>query len=434
MSNALKRPKSEAIYRELCQRIPGGVNSPIRAFKAVEQLPLVASHGIADEVYDVDGNCFIDYCGSYGALIHGHASPSIVQAIQNCATKGTSFGLTTPLEENLAKKIIELMPSIEKIRFVSSGTEATMSAIRLARGFTKRDLVVKFSGNYHGHADFFLIKSGSSVINLTESSSAGIPQTIIKSSISLPYNDLEAFEAFINKKEIKESLAAVIVEPVSGNMGVVPASKDFLTLLRQETMKNGALLIFDEVVTGFRVALGGAQQIYNIHPDLTCLGKIIGGGLPAAAFGGRKEIMDFLAPIGTVYQAGTLSGNPLAMAAGLKALELVQRPHFYEELQAKTDLLLSPIKKYFLQNNINACIQQMGSMFTLFLGCRNVKNFESLNDVDNVRFVRFFQFLFERGIYIPPSQYEAWFISDAHTEDHIRKTVDVIIDFFKNGH
>lgn len=432
MLTTLSRPKSEKIYRELCDLLPGGVNSPIRAFKAVNQLPMVASYGIEDQIYDEDGNGYIDYCGSFGALIHGHAHPAIVEAIQDSARKGTTFGVTTAIEGQLAEKIIELMPSIEKIRFVSSGTEATMSAIRLARGHTKKELVIKFSGNYHGHADFFLIKSGSSVINLSESTSDGIPQTSIKSSISLPYNDLEAFQAFVNKKEIRDSLAAVIVEPIAGNMGVVPASKDFLSLLRKETKKMGALLIFDEVITGFRVSSGGAQQLYQIVPDLTCLGKIMGGGLPAAAFGGRREIMDCLAPLGSVYQAGTLSGNPIAMTAGLKALELVQQPNFYEELENKANLLLTPLEKYLAENNVNACIQKMGSMFTLFLGCKKVDSFESLEHIDKDQFARFFQFLFERGIYIPPSQYEAWFISISHKKDHLQTTAREIIQFFKS--
>lgn len=424
------RPNSKRTFKELCTVLPGGVNSPIRAFKAVSQDPLIAAYGIEDQLFDVDGNSYIDYCGSFGALIHGHAHPAIVESIQKATSLGTTFGVSTSIEGAIARKICEMMPAIEKIRFVSSGTEATMSAVRLARGYTGRDLVIKFSGNYHGHADFFLIKGGSSVIDLSESSSAGIPQTLIRNSISLPYNDIEVCRSFLRNEEYRNRIAAVIVEPIAGNMGVVPASPDFLNMLREETKNRGTLLIFDEVITGFRVASGGAQALYGVIPDLTCLGKIIGGGLPAAAFGGKREIMDALAPIGAVFQAGTLSGNPLAMAAGLKALELVQQPHFYEELQEKSDFLLNPIEEYLSTHEVNACLQRRGSMFTLFFGCQQVDNFDMLKSVDCNRFAQFFQFLFEQGIYIPPSQYEAWFISQAHKKEHLAKTRDAILKFF----
>lgn len=428
----LIRTKSKRVYEELCQVIPGGVNSPARAFTAVDQFPIVAESGARDKIFDVDGNGYIDYCGSWGALIHGHAHPVIMKAVQERISKGTSFGVTTPIEEALAKKIVQLMPSIEKVRCVSSGTEATMSAVRLARGFTGRDVVIKFGGNYHGHADFFLIKAGSGVLDLTQSSSAGIPSEIVKNSISLPYNDVKAAKDLLNNPQLKEKIAAVIIEPIAGNMGVIPATQEFLQMLRDETKKIGALLILDEVITGFRVALGGAQSLYNITPDLTCLGKIMGGGFPAAAFGGRKEIMDHLAPLGRVYQAGTLSGNPVAMEAGFQALLLAQEEGFYQNLENKTRILTDPIEEMIKKKNINACIQRVGSMFTLFFGRKSVNNLEEAQKLDLKLFSKFFRFLFEKGIYIPPMQQEAWFVSSAHTTKHLETTRDAILSFLND--
>lgn len=426
------RPKSQKIYQDLCQVIPGGVNSPVRAFKSLNLAPLVAEYGKGDQVFDADGNDYIDYCGSWGALIHGHAHPTIIQAVQKRAAMGTSFGITTSIEYQLANKIVELMPSIEKVRCVSSGTEATMSAIRLARGYTKRDLIIKFSGNYHGHADFFLIQAGSGVLELSQSSSAGIPANIIKNSISLPFNDEKVCRAFLNDPKYREQIAAVIVEPIAGNMGVVPASSQFLHMLREETKKIGALLIFDEVITGFRVALGGAQALFQITPDLTCLGKIMGGGFPAAAFGGKAAIMDLLAPLGPVYQAGTLSGNPVAMEAGYQALSMLQAPKFYEVLETKTNIVTQPIKDFIQKKNIPVCLQQQGSMFSIFFGCQQIMHFEDALKCDLKMFSKFFHFLFERGIYIPPAQHEAWFVSQAHTQQHLEKTRDLIMHFMKN--
>lgn len=426
------RQKTEELYRRLCEVIPGGVNSPVRASLAMKQLPLVVSRAENDLIYDVDGKGYIDYCGSWGALIHGHCHPIILNAVEKRMRLGTSFGATTEVEEQLARKITEILPSIEKIRFVSSGTEATMSAIRLARGFTSRDLIVKFSGHYHGHADFFLVQAGSGVMGLTASSSKGIPEESIKHTINLPFNDLEAVKKTLQDPSLSNRIACVILEPIAGNIGVVPAKPEFIALLREETAKIGALLIFDEVITGFRVAHKGAQSLYKITPDLTCLGKIIGGGFPAAAFGGRKEIMDQLAPLGPIYQAGTLSGNPVAMEAGLQALKLLELPGFYDELERKTDLLLNPLKEWIQKNNTKTCIQRQGSMFTLFFGLGEVQNLEDARKLDGETYAKLFRFLFANGVYIPPLQQEAWFVSMAHEDKHLIRTRDFILTFFKN--
>jgi len=424
------RNKTKKIFEKLDSIIPGGVNSPARACKGLLPFPIIVKKGKGDLIVDLDGNSYIDYCGSWGALIHGHANPTIVKAVQKRAALGTSFGITTPLEGELARLIIDCFPSVEKMRFVSSGTEATMSAVRLARGYTGKDIVIKFVGNYHGHADFFLVQAGSSVSQLSQSSSAGIPNDIVKHTFSLPYNDVKAFLHFVNDKNIKDRLAAVIVEPIAGNIGVVPASQDFLNTLRSETKRLKALLIFDEVITGFRVGLGGAQALYKITPDLTCFGKIIGGGFPAAGFGGRTDIMDTLAPLGTVYQAGTLSGNPVAMEAGIQAITLAQKNGFYQSLEKKTEIITKPLQALFKKRNIPACVQQVGSMFTLFFGVKEVRHFEDTKKFDLDQFKRFFVYLFDRGIYIPPSQYEAWFVSSGHTKQHLEKTHDLILQFF----
>jgi glutamate-1-semialdehyde 2,1-aminomutase len=408
------------------------VNSPVRAWSGLNQTPLVLDYAVKDMIYDVDGHAYIDYCGSWGALIHGHAHPVIIEAVTKRIQCGTSFGITTTIEEQIARKVVSLVDSIEKIRFVSSGTEATMSAVRLARGFTGRDIIVKFSGNYHGHADHFLVQAGSGVLNLSPtSSSAGIPLDTVKHTICLPYNDVSTCQAFFQDPRYRSSIAAVILEPIAGNMGVVAAKWPFIQMLREETKKIEALLIFDEVITGFRVGLKGAQGLYNIDPDLTCLGKIIGGGFPAAAFGGRKEIMDCLAPLGSVYQAGTLSGNPVAMEAGLQSLTLLESEGFYNKLEAKTNLITAPIKDYIARKNIAACIQQVGSMFTLFFGLHEVNHKEDAVKLDERLFIKLFNFLFNRGIYIPPSQHEAWFVSSVHEEQNLIKTRDAIIDFLK---
>ena len=400
----MNRNLSQKVYAASCEVIPGGVNSPVRSFPGLEMTPLIAARAQGDTVWDVDGNSYIDYCGSWGALISGHCHPPIVAAALAQVQEGSSFGMATPYEQEIAEEIVKLVPSIEKIRFVSSGTEATMTAVRLARGFTGKPLLVKFNGNYHGHADGFLIRAGSGVTALQESSSKGIPADLVKNTISLPYNDIDTVRAFLQSRN---DVAAVILEPVAGNMGVVIPSKEFLEMLREETSKIGALLIFDEVITGFRLGLQGAQGYFGITPDLTCLGKIIGAGFPAAAFGGSAEIMDYLAPLGPVYQAGTLSGNPVAMRAGLAALKEVQKPGFYEELERKTKIITEPVAEF-------ACVASIGSMFTIF-----TDDYKSL-----------FLHLFEQGIYFPPLQYETCFVSMAHTDEHLKMTRDVLIGYY----
>jgi glutamate-1-semialdehyde 2,1-aminomutase len=428
----MDRSISKKVYNELCQLIPGGVNSPVRSCLAMGQLPMVVDRGEGDEVVDVDGHRYIDYCGSWGALIHGHAHPQILDAVQRRMQKGTSFGITTAIEAELAREVIQLIDSIEKIRFVNSGTEATMSAIRLARGFTQKKLIIKFSGNYHGHADFFLIQAGSGMLDVSPTaSSAGVPEEVIKQTICLPYNDIEACRALFNQDIYRSKIAAVILEPVAGNMGVIPAELDFLQFLREETTQMGALLIFDEVMTGFRIAKRGAQDFYGVKPDLTCFGKIIGGGFPVAAFGGREEIMNYLAPLGPVYQAGTLSGNPIAMEAGLQSLRLLQQPGFYETLQHKTNLLVFPIKQKIEEKGLNACIQQAGAMFTLFFGKKQVRHLADVRECHAERYAQLFRFLFKQGIYIPPSSYEAWFMSAAHQEKNLEKTAKAVIQFIE---
>lgn len=424
------KSNSQHIYEGLCEVIPGGVNSPVRACKHLLPHPVIAERGEGDMLYDVDGKEYIDYCCSWGSLIHGHAHPKILAAAHERMLKGTSFGLTTEIEGRLARKVCELVPSVEKVRFVSSGTEATMSATRLARGYTKRELVVKFTGNYHGHADFFLVNAGSGVLQLNAtSSSEGIPKSIVQHTVSLPYNDVSAFRTFMS--EYGPLTAAVILEPVAANMGLVPSTPEFIAALREETERCGTVLIFDEVVNGFRLGLQGAQGVYGVGPDLTCFGKIVGGGFPAAAFGGRASIMDLLAPLGSVYQAGTLSGNPLAMEAGLQALLLLEREGFYEELEAKTHLVTLPVKAYLASIDADACLQQRGSMFSLFFGRRHVSNMDEVKQTNSQRFAEFFRFMLDHGVYIPPSSVESWFVSMAHTTSHLEKTRDLILDFLQ---
>lgn len=422
------KSKNQEIFERLCEVIPGGVNSPVRSCQSMGQLPLVASAGKGDLIYDLEGTPFIDYCCSWGPLIHGHAHPEIIAAATRRMALGTSFGVTTEIEERLARKVTEWVPSIESVRFVSSGTEATMTAARLARGYTGRDLLVKFAGHYHGHADFFLVQAGSGVFGLTPtSSSKGIPEACIEHTICLKFNDIEELTQVF--KEKGERIAAVILEPIAANMGLVAADPEFAQTLRRITREYGALLIFDEVISGFRVDPGGAQALYGIVPDLTCLGKIIGGGFPAAAFGGKKEIMNFLAPLGPVYQAGTLSGNPVAMEAGLQTLKLLEVPGFYEELQRKTDLITKPVQEWIQQHDFPGCIQQAGSLFTLFFGQRAVRDMEDAKKLDNPRFAQFFRWMYARGVYVPPLQYEAWFVSAAHTDEHLVHTRDLILEF-----
>jgi len=423
----LNRKKSQSIYDRSYGVIPGGVNSPVRSFPGLTQTPLVAERGSGDKVTDYDGYTYIDYCGSWGALIHGHAHPKIVEAASNRLAMGSSFGMTTAIEAQIAESIVEYVPGIEKIRFVSSGTEATMSVIRLARGYTGRDLIIKFIGNYHGHSDTFLVQAGSGLTLLTPaSSSAGVPEDFVKHTLCLPYNDMESCRHILRTRG--HQIAAVILEPIAANMGLVLPSQDFLSMLREETEKQGTLLIFDEVITGFRVALGGAAEYFGILPDLSCFGKIIGGGFPAAAFGGRADIMEWLAPLGPVYQAGTLSGNPVAMAAGLQSIQLCMENNFYQTLEEKTALLTDPIQRFIEEKGLDLCLHRVGSLFTLFFGKREINHFDDAKGCDVQRFNRFFQKLFQKGIYLAPSQFEANFVSSAHTMESLVYTRDCILE------
>jgi len=422
----MQRVKTASIFEESCQMIPGGVNSPIRAFLELKMLPLVIEKGSCDQLEDVDGNKWIDYCMSWGALPLGHAHPKVAEAVCHQMRQGSSFGTATRYEKELASCIISHIPSIEKIRFVSSGTEATMSAIRLARAVSKKPTFIKFNGCYHGHSDALLVKAGSGVSFLPGSSSQGVTDESISHTISLPFNDIKAFKDVMQSRS---DVGAVIVEPIAANMGLIPGSKLFLETLREETTKSGAILIFDEVISGFRVGLGGAQELFGIIPDLTCLGKIIGGGLPAAAFGGKAFLMDHLAPLGGVYQAGTLSGNPLAMRAGLATLQELERPFFYQELQNKADLLLGQVEDLIKTRNLPICLKRQGSLFTFFFGVKEVSAKEDLVNLDSSLFLKFYSHLFSKGIYFSPSQWEACFISSAHTEESLIYTRDVILFF-----
>ncbi len=424
--------ESETIFSNACKVIPGGVNSPVRSFKSVGMKPMIVESGAGDLIRDIDGREFIDYCGSWGPLILGHAHPQVVLAAQQQIAKGSSFGIATEIEEKLATKIVQLVPSVEKLRFVSSGTEATMTALRIARGFTGRRKIVKFAGHYHGHHDSLLVQAGSGVSYLNpEATSLGVNPGVIADTVSLPFNDEEKARSFLRSEEGR-LVAAVIVEPVAGNMGVVLPENGFLEMLREETSRCGALLIFDEVITGFRVGLHGAQGLFGIDPDMTCLGKVIGGGFPVAAVGGKAEILDVLAPIGQVYQAGTLSGNPVAMRVGLETLQLIEKKTFYQLLDEKAKRLVAPIEKALEKMKTPACLQRCGSMFTLFFGVKKVQCKEDLRNLDEVKFRRFFKFLFDRGIYIPPASQEAWFVSSAHTDEHIDFTADTICSFINN--
>jgi len=407
--------KSEAFFQRAQELIPGGVNSPVRAFRSVGGNPLFIAQGQASRIFDVDGNEYIDYVGSWGPLLLGHRHPAIVAALEGALEIGTSFGAPTAQEIDLADAICEAVPSIQMVRLVNSGTEATMSAIRLARGFTGRDLIVKFDGCYHGHVDSLLVQAGSGMATLGIADTRGVPQAFCDTTISLPYNSVEAVERAFAAHRGK--IAAVIVEPVAGNMGCVPPAPGFLKVLREITRREGALLIFDEVMTGFRVAFGGAQRLYDIYPDLTTLGKVIGGGLPVGAYGGHKDIMRLIAPSGPVYQAGTLSGNPLAVAAGLAMLRhLKAQPEVYDQLESRAAELCAAAPPGITVNRV-------GSMFTMFFTDQPVTDYESAKRSDTARFGRFFRAMLARGVYLAPSQFEAAFVSAAHTEDDIRRTI-----------
>ena len=419
--------KSSALYKRACKSIPGGVNSPVRAFKNVGGTPPFISGGSGCRVYE-NGIELIDYIGSWGPLIAGHSHPSVVEAIKNQASRGTSYGLPTELEIQLAEEVKKRMPSIELIRFVNSGTEAAMSAIRLARAFTGRDKIIKFAGCYHGHCDAFLVEAGSGVATLGLPDSPGVTSGAVQDTLIARFNDLDSIEELFNSHS--DEIAAIIVEPVTGNMGVVPPEDGFLSGLRKLCDQHKALLIFDEVMTGFRVAMGGAQQRYKIRPDLTLLGKIIGGGLPVGAFGGREDIMKMLAPDGNVYQAGTLSGNPLAMKAGLATLQLLNDV-VYERLEQTSNILENGLMRAAMDAGIDVQVQRVGSMMTLFFTDKPVKNFNDAQNADHDRFSNFFQGMFRRGILLPPSGFEAWFLSTAHDDKAVNDTIEAAKETFK---
>jgi glutamate-1-semialdehyde 2,1-aminomutase len=411
-----------SLYQEACKYIPGGVNSPVRAFRSVGGEPIFFKKAAGSKVIAADGRSYIDYVGSWGPMILGHAHPKVIAAVQAAAADGLSFGAPTELETALARRVIELMPSIELVRFVSSGTEATMSAIRLARGFTGRDTIVKFEGCYHGHSDSLLIKAGSGALTLGVPTSPGVPAALAAHTVTLDYNDAALVREVFRK--IGDQIACVIVEPVAGNMNCVPPAPGFLQALREECDRAGAVLIFDEVMTGFRVALGGAQSLYGVRPDLTTLGKIIGGGMPVGAFGGRRDIMERLAPLGPVYQAGTLSGNPVAMVAGLTTLELIGVPGFHQRLQAMTDSLMRRFAAAAAAADIPLATNHVCGMFGFFFtGERTVDTFAKVMACDVERFRRFFHAMLDAGVYLAPSAFEAGFLSAAHTPSDIDATV-----------
>ena len=418
----MQRILSEKAYQEAVKYIPGGVNSPVRALRSVGAAPLFISKANGVTLTDVDGNELTDFCLSWGVFILGHNHKLVNETVKNAIDLGTSYGIPTLQETQLAKLLVESVPSLEKVRFVSSGTEAVMSAIRVARGFTKRNLIVKFDGCYHGHADHLLVSAGSGVAQLNASSSSGIPADFTKYTISLPFNDIELVKSVF--EEHGDDIAAVIIEPVAANMGVVLPQAGFLKYLRTITKKYGSLLIFDEVITGFRLALGGAQERFNITPDLSTFGKIIGGGFPAAAFGGRADIMAVLAPDGPVYQAGTLSGNPIAMAAGIQTLKLLQQPDFYKNLESKSQLFITELNEIIQGKSI--VLNHVGSMFTLFFSDHEIRNFEDVKNSDTERFAQFFRALLNENIYFSPSAYETSFISEAHTGQQLERTLKII--------
>lgn len=412
---------SEELFKKALQYLPGGVNSPVRAFRAVGGNPFFVNKAKGCRIWDVDGNEYVDYVGTWGPAIHGHAHPRIVQAVQETAVYGTSFGIPNPLEVKIAEMIRRLVPSVEKVRMCNSGTEATMSAIRLARGFTGREKIIKFEGCYHGHADSLLVKAGSGALTFGYPDSAGVPAAFTQHTLLAPYNDLDAVKALFAANP--GAIAGIIVEPVPGNSGVFAPLPGFLEGLREVTEKNGALLIFDEVMTGFRVAKGGAQERFGIKPDLSCFGKIIGGGLPVGAFGGRAEIMDYLAPLGPVYQAGTLSGNPLAMAAGIASLELLLENDCYTRLEQLGQQLESGMRDAAKSAGIPVRFNRVGAMFCAYFTDQPVCNLADAMKSDRERFARYFRGMLEQGVFLAPSQFEAGFLSTAHTEADIEATI-----------
>ena len=417
----MQRSKSEALFTEAQKYIPGGVNSPVRSFRSVGGTPPFIARGQSARVWDVDGNEYIDYLGSWGPLVLGHSHPAVVEAIKKSAESGTSFGAPVEQEVELAKIICDQLPSVESVRLVSSGTEACMSAIRLARAFTNRDKIIKFAGCYHGHADGLLVKAGSGALTHGIPTSAGVPESYASETLVADYNNIESVDKFFTANP--KSIAAVIIEPVAGNMGVIPPSPGFLEGLRRITKNNGALLIFDEVITGFRVGPSGAQGLFGITPDITTMGKIIGGGLPVGAYGGRKDIMEMVAPLGAMYQAGTLSGNPLAVSAGIATLTELQKPGVFKKLEEMAERLTEGLTKAFQAAEIPSSINRVGSMFTWFFNDGPVTTLEDAEGSDTEMYGRYFHAMQENGVYIAPSQFEAGFVSTAHTEADIDATV-----------
>ena len=418
----MSRIRSEKLFQKACGLMPGGVNSPVRAFNSVGGNPLFIKKGSGSRVWDVDGNAYIDYVASWGPLIFGHAHPQIVEALKRQVELGTSYGASTELEIELAERVVSLVPSLEMVRMVNSGTEAVMSAIRLARGVTEREKIVKFEGCYHGHVDSMLVKAGSGLASLGIPECPGIVEDLAKNTLTLPFNDA---------KKVKElfaiegnNIACIIVEPIGGNMGVVPPQTGFLEVLREVTSQVGAFLIFDEVITGFRVSSGGAQSVYGVQPDLTCLGKVIGGGLPVGAYGGSKQLMGNIAPTGSIYQAGTLSGNPLAMTAGIEMLKLLSRPSVYDELERKSEKLCAGYESNVEKLGITARFTRIGSMFSMFFTGEDITDFESVKSSDTNFFQSYFTALLEEGVYIAPSQFEAGFMSAVHTDGEIEQTIE----------
>ena len=419
----MQQTKSQQLFAQAQQYIPGGVNSPVRSFRAVAGTPPFIDRGQGCRVWDVDGNEYIDYLGSWGPLVLGHAHPAVVEALTKAAQGGTSFGAPVEMEVELARLICQALPSVDRVRLVSSGTEACMSAIRLARAYTGRSKVIKFSGCYHGHADGLLVKAGSGAMTHGIPTSAGVPEAYAAETLVADYNDIASVESFF--QAWPDAIAGVIVEPVAGNMGVVPPAEGFLADLRRVTADHGAMLIFDEVITGFRIAYGGAQTRYGVTPDITCLGKIIGGGLPVGAYGGRREIMEMVAPLGPMYQAGTLSGNPLAVTAGLTTLTQLQEPGAYERLESLAGRLADGLAQAFAQAEVPATLNRVGSMLTGFFTAGPVDSLAQVEQADTEAYGRYFHAMLERGVYLAPSQFEAGFVSLAHTEADIDRTVEI---------
>ncbi len=425
----MKRTTSHRLYRIASQIIPGGVNSPVRAFRAVGGNPVFIERARGSRIYDVDGNSYIDYVLSWGPLILGHAHPTVVNALKKAAEKGTSYGAPTALEIELAQLLLKAYPSMEKVRMVNSGTEATMSAIRAARGFTGRDTVIKFEGCYHGHADGLLVKAGSGAATFGVPDSPGVPRSYARNTITLPYNDIAALKTTLSREW--KSIACVIVEPVVGNIGCVLPKPGFLETLRRLTERHNIVLIFDEVMTGFRVAYGGAQAYYGIRPDMTCLGKVIGGGLPVGAYGGRREIMSMISPEGPVYQAGTLSGNPLAMTAGITTVKLLSKPGVYGKLEERATYLEEGMREASQRAGVRTRFYRAGTMFCTYFADREVRDYATAKAADTSKFARFFTAMLARGIYVAPSQFEAGFLSLAHSEKDIELTSKAAYESFR---